>query len=230
MTTKKSVKKTVIKKPKKLTIAEEKAKKLQTIQADKLGLYGGKKSKFPGTVIKDLSTVKDTYDIIYCDPPWRYNDKLDLQGEGAATHYNVMTINDLKKMPINDIGKKDSIMFMWVTMPLMQEGLDLMKAWGYEYRTCFNCWIKLNPKAKTVFKGIGRWVMGNAELCLLGKKGKPQREVKHVHQVVCADRGKHSQKPEETRERIVELMGDKKRIELFARNITPGWDVFGNEV
>ena len=72
--------------------------------------------------------------------------------------------------------------------------------------------------------------MGNVELCLLGRKGKPQRISKNIKQLIESTRRRHSQKPEEARERIVELMGDLPRIELFAREKTPGWDVWGNEV
>jgi N6-adenosine-specific RNA methylase IME4 len=169
------------------------------------------------------------YDVIYADPPWRYNDVLKLQNEGAANHYNTMNIQDICNLPINKISKKDSILFMWVTMPMLEDGMKVIKAWGFKYKTCGFCWIKTNPKSGTVFKGIGRWVMGNAELCLIATKGKPQRVTKDIPQVILSPRAKHSQKPHEARKRIEKLMGNVKRIELFAREKYFGWDCWGDE-
>jgi len=170
------------------------------------------------------------YKIIYADPPWRYNDKLNLQNEGAENHYKTMSLEDIKKLNIDNISDKDCILFLWATMPLLQEAFEVIKSWGFTYKTCAFCWVKTNPKSNTIFKGIGRWVMGNAELCLLATKGKPHRIVKNIHQIVLAKRGKHSVKPIEVRNRIVKLMGDIPRIELFARERIEGWDAWGNEV
>lgn len=169
------------------------------------------------------------YQIILADPPWRYNDKLDLQNEGAECHYPTMSIDDIRGLPVSEISDKDCILFLWVTMPMLKEGLEVINAWGFKYKTCGFCWIKTNPKAHTVFKGIGRWVMGNAELCLLATKGSPQRKNKDVSQVIMSYKGKHSVKPSEVRNRIVRLMGDLLRIELFARERFEGWDTWGNE-
>ena len=213
----------------------------QIIYADNNGRFFKKKSKqkgeFIGTTIEELSSVKKKYDIVYADCPWTYNDALNLQNEGSSVHYNLLTLKQLKNMPIDKISEKNSILFMWVTMPLLEEGLDVIKSWGFTYKTCAFSWVKINPKANSVFKGIGRWVMGNVELCLLATKGRPQRICKNIPQVVLFPRMKHSQKPIEVKERIVELIGDKKRIELFARaRKTPeenkeylGWDVWGLE-
>lgn len=170
------------------------------------------------------------YQIIYADPPWSYKDKLDLQKEGAENHYPTMSIEEIKSLPISQIIDKDCILFMWVTMPMLQEGLNVIKAWGFTYKTCGFCWIKTNPKANTIFKGIGRWVMGNAELCLLTTIGHPHRIAKNISQVVMSHRRGHSVKPDEVKERIVQLMGDLPRIELFARQKTEGWDCIGNDI
>ena len=79
------------------------------------------------------------------------------------------------------------------------------------------------------FWGMGNWTRSNAELCLLATKGNPKRQSKSVHQIIVSPIEEHSKKPDEARKRIVELMGDVPRIELFAREHTPGWDVWGNE-
>ncbi|MCD8201978.1 MAG: DNA methyltransferase [Clostridia bacterium] len=181
----------------------------------------------------DIYTTDKKYDIIYADPPWKYGDDL---GGGLVKNmtgwcpYPTMEPDEIKKLPVPRISASDCALLLWVTMPFLQDGLDVMRAWGFKYKTCAFCWVKLNPKSGTPFAGMGKWTMGNAELCLLGVKGHPHRIAKDVKQIVMSPRRKHSQKPHEVRERIVQLLGDRDRIELFARDVTDGWDVWGNEV
>ena len=180
----------------------------------------------------DIYNTEKKYDIIYADPPWTYNDTLGGNAKMGAMPYPTMTNEEICSMPIgNKIAKKDSILFMWATMPKLQEALDVIKAWGFKYKTCAFCWVKQNPKSGGIYAGLGRWVQGNAELCLLATKGHPHRISKSVKQIVMAPRGRHSAKPSEVRDRIVQLMGkDTERIELFARDYADGWDCWGNEV
>ena len=91
-------------------------------------------------------------------------------------------------------------------------------------------WLKLNKKSPTWFYGLGYWTRGNAEICLLAKRGKPKRRSAGVHQFIISPVEEHSKKPDVTRDKIIELAGDLPRVELFARQKTPGWDVWGNEV
>ncbi len=180
----------------------------------------------------DIYNTEKKYDIIYADPPWAYHDTLGGNAKMGAMPYPTMTNEEICAMPIgNKIAKKDSILFMWATMPKLQEALDVIKAWGFKYKTCAFCWVKQNPKSGGIYAGLGRWVQGNAELCLLATKGHPHRISKSVKQIVMAPRGRHSAKPSEVRDRIVQLMGeDTERIELFARDYADGWDCWGNEV
>ena len=127
------------------------------------------------------------------------------------------------------MADKNCVLFLWATSPLLPEAIEVMQAWGFKYKTVAFCWSKHTKNGKKV-KNLGRWTMGNVELCLLGVKGKPKRQVKNVYQLVEAERTKHSKKPDEVRKRIVQLMGELPRVELFAREKTPGWDVWGNEV
>jgi len=159
---------------------------------------------------------------------------------GYDKYYKGMTIEDICSLKVDKIADKDCILFLWATMPKLPEAFKVIKAWGFTHKTTAFTWIKLNPKAGTIFKGVGRWVMGNAELVLLATKGKPHRIAKNISQVVMAKRGKHSKKPDIVRKLIVELMGDLPRIELFARSNKEenlfgekeleGWDTYGNEV
>ena len=169
------------------------------------------------------------YNIIYADPPWTFK-TWSKKGGIKSPKYEVMTINDIKKLPIDNIADKDCVLFIWVTYPLLKEGLDTIKQWNFHYKTCGFSWIKKNKKTDSLFWGLGYWTRANNEICLLATKGKPKRISKSVHQVVIDKIREHSRKPDCVRDRIVELCGDLPRIELFAREKTKGWDVWGNEV
>jgi N6-adenosine-specific RNA methylase IME4 len=171
------------------------------------------------------------YQIIYADPPWSYNDKMKGTGLEIEKHYPTLKLDGIKKFKVNDIAEKDSVLFMWVVSPMLDDGIELMKSWGFKFKTVAFCWAKKSKNDKWL-SNLGRWTMGGVELCLLGVKGKPNslRKAMNVKQLVIAERKRHSEKPEEVRKRITDLMGDLPRIELFARQKTEGWDVWGNEV
>jgi N6-adenosine-specific RNA methylase IME4 len=170
------------------------------------------------------------YKVIYADPPWSYKDKALAGNRGAGCKYDVMDCSDIAKLKVQNIADDDCVLFMWVTMPKLNECFDLIKAWGFEYKTVAFTWIKLNKKSLTPFMGMGRWTRANAEVCLLATKGKPKRISASVHSVVMTPIERHSKKPNEVRERIVRLMGGVQRIELFARDKAKGWDAWGNEI
>ena len=110
-----------------------------------------------------------------------------------------------------------------------QLALRLIKAWGFSYKTAAFVWLKLNKKSYTWFYGLGFWTRGNAELCLFATRGHPKRKSAGIHQFIISPIEQHSKKPDITREKIIALMGDIPRIELFARQETAGWDTWGNE-
>ena len=167
------------------------------------------------------------YNIIYADPPWSYSDK---HCSGAAlNHYNTMAIDELKSLPVKDITATDCALFIWATYPKMQEALDVITAWGFKYRSIAFQLVKLNKSGSGFFFGLGRWTRGNSEPCLIAVKGKPKRISASVGQLVFSPLRKHSQKPPIVRDKIVELMGDLPRIELFARDKVLGWDCWGDQ-
>ncbi|ERJ82051.1 MT-A70 protein [Peptostreptococcaceae bacterium oral taxon 113 str. W5053] len=141
-----------------------------------------------------------------------------------------MGIEELCALPVSEITEKDCVLFLWATFPQLKEALQLIKAWGFTYKTVAFVWLKTNKKALTWFYGLGFWTRGNAEICLLATKGHPKRQAKNIHQLIISPIEEHSKKPEEARKKIVALMGDIPRIELFARKESPGWDIWGNEV
>ena len=141
-----------------------------------------------------------------------------------------MSIDELCALPVETLAEKDCLLFLWATFPQLPEALRLIKAWGFTFKTVAFVWLKLNRKSPTWFYGLGYWTRGNAEICLLAKRGHPKRYSKSVHQFIISPVAEHSKKPDITREKIIALAGDLPRAELFARQKTPGWDVWGNEL
>ena len=174
-----------------------------------------------------MSTDKK-YQIIYADPPWQYQDR-GCNGN-AENHYNTMTLQALKDLPVKDMADKNCTLFLWTTYPMLRESMEVITAWGFKYKTIAFQWVKLNKSGRGYFFGLGRWTRGNTECCLLAVKGKPQRQANNVSQLIFSPISKHSAKPDSTRDKIVQLMGSLPRIELFARQRYPGWDSWGNEV
>ena len=181
------------------------------------------------------------YDILYADPPWQYgffhkHNKITKTGSkskmtGSAQEiYDTMSIDDIKNLPVDTISEKNSVLFLWVTMPCLPWGLEVIQSWGFDYKTCGFTWVKKNKSSIGYYFGLGNYTRANAELCLLATKGKPLPRVsKKVHSIIDKPLTAHSKKPDITRKRIVELFGDLPRIELFGRTRIHGWDVWGND-
>ena len=173
------------------------------------------------------------YPIIYIDPPWDYKGQTQHAGAkssntgGAIKHYPTMKLAELKAMKpmIDSLCDDDCLMFMWTSSPHLDQAIDLLKAWGFAWATVGFVWDKqrVNPSFYT---------MSQIELCLIGKRGKiPQpRGARNVRQFVSEMRGRHSAKPQQVRDRIVEMFPTQNKIELFARETTQGWDSWGNEI
>ena len=171
------------------------------------------------------------YQVILADPPWSYKvwSKKGI-GRSAENHYPTMKVEAIRAMPVETLAAKDCALFMWATFPNLLEAFSVIKAWGFTYKTVAFVWVKQNRKTPSLFWGLGYWTRANAEICLLATKGQPKRRNAGVHQVIISPVEEHSKKPDVVRERIVELMGDVPRVELFARQSVPGWDAWGNEV
>lgn len=199
----------------------------------------------------NCSGARSNYDVLYADPPWRYGMRkwgkdtvMGSRGENKWCNYDTMTMDDMKALPVNELGASTSLMFMWATFPCMPEALTLMAAWGYQYKTVAFVWVKtaigaqpdqmvmVAQDALQLFWGMGKYTRANAEVVLLGTKGENTKLIaRHdVHSVIFAPVGGHSEKPHEARRRIEQLCGDVRRLELFARDRVPGWQAWGNEV
>lgn len=175
-----------------------------------------------------MKTTKK-YNIIYADPPWRFKvwSRDTGLGRSADSHYPTMTLDEIKKLDIP--AADNAVLFLWAVLHSIEEALEVIRSWGFTFKTVGFVWVKTN-KDGSPFTGMGYWTRANAEICLLATKGKIARSAKNVKQVILSPRQKHSQKPDEVRERIVNLMGDLPRIEIFARQKVEGWDSWGNEV
>ena len=171
------------------------------------------------------------YSVILADPPWAFRAWSNKgMGRSAEQHYSTMRLEDIKALPVADLAAEDCVLFLWATFPMLKEALEVIDTWGFTYKTVAFTWVKENRKSPGLFWGLGYWTRANAEVCLLATRGSPKRQSAAVHQVILSPVERHSKKPDAVRERIVALMGDVPRVELFARQETPGWDVWGNEV
>jgi len=172
------------------------------------------------------------YDIIYADPPWNFNNKKTGGNmiSGADSHYSTMKLKDICALPIKDLTNDNCILFMWWVASQPKEALQVVESWGFTIKTMtgFN-WIKTTKTGKLDF-GMGFWTRAGSECCLIAVKGKPKRINAGIRSVILQQRTLHSKKPDIVREEIVKLMGNSSKLELFARQTTIGWDVFGNEV
>jgi len=165
------------------------------------------------------------YQIIYADPPWTFNVWSDKgKGRSAENHYPVMKKEEIQKLPITTITDKNCILFLWATAPCLIEALELMKIWGFEYKTQL-VWDK-------EIIGLGYWFRGQHELLLVGTKGdiSSPRPDQRISSVYKEKRTEHSKKPDKIRGLIKLWYPKEYKIELFARQKTEGWDVWGNEV
>jgi len=199
------------------------------------------------------------YSVIYGDPAWLYSDKCNAGERGVSFKYKEMKTEDICSIDVASISADDCGLFMWSTMTHLPDALQVMKAWGFEYKTVAFVWVK-TPRGKRPVLRLARdylyglynktkwvdipyvdliklhWGMGsmsraNPELVLYGKKGKPKRMHKGVHSVVISQlEDIHSRKPGEVRNRICRLMGDVPKVELFATEKVPGWDAIGNQI
>lgn len=200
------------------------------------------------------------YELLYADPPWQYRDKANAGERGAGHKYDTLSLAELKVMrpEIDSIAYPDCALALWATAPMMREANAVLDAWGFKYSTVLMTWIKtvavaerlqkvakslgvtfealvaaLAEQGLTVMrpkKGMGNWTRGNAEFLLLGTRGKVERINKGVGSVVISEPREHSRKPDEARDRLIQLFGNIASLEMFSRESAPGWHCWGLEV
>jgi len=188
--------------------------------------------------------VYGKYDVIMADYPWVYSNRQNNDPARGGITYPTLDHAAGRKLEITKLASDNCALFFWVTMPMLNQCFDFIHDWGFEYVTCAFVWVKLNRNASLVtritgkvtelilsggvYSGMGSWVNGNAELCLLARRGSLRRVGTDVKQVMFEPIGRHSSKPVEAHRRVERLLGaDVRKAELFARYRVPGWDATG---
>lgn len=172
------------------------------------------------------------YGAIYADPPWSFKTWSDsgLTERSAEHHYGTLGCDHLAEIPVNQVAADDCALFMWVVDSHLDVAMDLIRAWGFTYKTRAFVWVKTCKSDPTKPRmGLGYWTRKETELCLLATRGKPKRMDAGVRQVIMEPRREHSRKPDGFYERIERLV-DGPYLEMFARQLRPGWDSWGNQV
>lgn len=187
------------------------------------------------------------FGVIYADPPWQF-----LTYSGASVpqraeeqHYDTMSLEEIKALPVGDVAAKDCALFMWVIDSHFDQAFDLANHWGFQFKTRAFTWRKVKKSLvrdiaegklpevaieadDATHMGLGKWTRKETEFCLLFTRGKPKRLSGGVREIINAPRREHSRKPDETYGRIEELVGGPY-LELFSRTTWPGWEVWGNQ-
>lgn len=170
----------------------------------------------------DLYHPDTKYNIIYVDPPWKHSD--NHHPNKSENSLPRMDIDDLEMLPVIDLAADDCVLFLWAVFPLLQDALDVMSAWGFQYKTVGFTWVKHCKQRVDWFLGVGNYTRSNAEICLIGTRGRLKRVDAGVCSVVDTPLLEHSIKPDIIRNQIVRLYGDVPRVELFAKKQVRGWD------
>lgn len=173
------------------------------------------------------------FGVIGIDPPWHF--KSGVNRRHALAHYPTMTMPAIRALPVQDLAAADCALFLWTSAPFLDQSISVMKGWGFRYTSIAFTWLKLQKRHrdalfldKDVFIALGHTSRKSTEICLLGKRGKPNRLSKAIHEVIIAARREHSRKPEAFYDRAVALYPGPA-IDVFSRQARPGWHQFGNE-
>jgi len=174
-------------------------------------------------------SAQQKFSILYGDPCWDYKGQTQHSTTsatgGANSHYPTLTLEQLKLFDVQSVCEEDALLFLWTSSPHLDQAIELMRAWGFQYKTIAFVWEKqrANP---------GYYTLSECELCIVGKRGKipSPRGSRRERQFLSELRRAHSQKPDEIRNRIGRMFPAQNKLEMFARTQTPGWAVFGNEV
>jgi N6-adenosine-specific RNA methylase IME4 len=187
---------------------------------------------------------KNHFGAILADPPWRYQawNKTEVvkaisksSYKSSNVHYRTMTTDEISALPVESLIAENSALFLWVTWPMLLDGLRIMADWGFTYKTCAFNWMKAHAGQVEMFQEeitplmkMGYWTRASSEVCLLGIRGNPKRVNADVRQGIISPVREHSRKPDGIHERIERLVAGPY-LELFARQKRPNWTVWGNE-
>jgi len=172
---------------------------------------------------KDTKLPDGKYQVFYADPPWKYGNSMPEYFTEQANHYQLMTLQEICDLPIKAMIDQNAVLFLWVTSPILKESFDVIKSWGFEYKTSF-IWDKIKHN-------MGHYSSVRHEILLLCIKGSyPIQNKKLYDSVLSIERTEHSKKPTEYYDMIEDLYPNSKKIELFSRNKREGWECYGNQI
>lgn len=179
--------------------------------------------------------IEGGYRAVLADPPWSFQtfSGPKVPQRAAVDHYRTMPLDKIKALPVRDVAAANSVLFLWVTWPMLPAGLEVIRDWGFTYKTCGFCWVKgdalpLFPEDVRARMGMGYWTRSNSEVCLLATRGRPKRHNADVRQVIVETAREHSRKPDATHG-LIERLVPGPYLELFARQRRPGWSAWGDE-
>jgi N6-adenosine-specific RNA methylase IME4 len=176
--------------------------------------------------------LKKKFGTILADPPWQFQNKTGKIGpeHKRLNRYLTLDLESIKSLPINEITKERAHLYLWVPNALIQEGLDVMKSWGFNYKTNI-IWQKIRKDGEPDGRGVGFYFRNTTEIILFGVKGNKVRTLKPGRtqvNVIKSRKREHSRKPDEQYE-IIEKCSWGPFLELFARGKRKNWTVWGNE-
>lgn len=167
------------------------------------------------------------FDLIMADPPWRFELRSEKGEEKSAqAHYATMTLDDIANLPVAGLAKPDCLLWLWATAPMLDQQIDVLKAWGFTFKTS-GVWVKRTVNDKLAF-GTGYLLRNAHEPFLIGTRGAPET-ARNVRSVVMGPARAHSQKPDEAYRAAEGLIPGGSRVELFSRTNRRGWAAWGNE-
>lgn len=177
-------------------------------------------------------TANKKYKAIYADPPWQFQNRT---GKVAPEHkrltrYSTMKLDDIKKLPVGTVADEKCHLYLWVPNALLPEGLEVMKAWGFEYKTNI-IWEKVRQDGAPDGRGVGFYFRNVTEILLFGIKGEKNRTLdagRRQVNLIRAIKREHSRKPDEFIN-LIESCSSSPYLELFARGNREGWDMWGNQ-
>lgn len=172
------------------------------------------------------------FSTILADPPWQFQNRT---GKVAPEHrrlsrYPTMTLDDICALPVADLADEPAHLYLWVPNALLPEGLEVMRAWGFDYKSNL-IWRKIRKDGGSDGRGVGFYFRNVTEIILFGVRGKNARTLapgrRQVNYLESRKR-EHSRKPDEQYE-IIEACSPGPRLELFSRGARPGWEAWGNQ-
>ena len=173
----------------------------------------------------DLPRVEGGFEVLLADPPWRFAANSDANpGKGARRHYSTMTLEQIAALPVREIAAPKALLLLWVTVPFRHRADEIVRAWGFRSKSEV-VWVKSRI-------ATGYWSRNRHEVCVIATRGgfPCPRPALFPDSVIVAPTREHSRKPDELQDVIDARLGDRRRLEMFARRSRPGWTTWGNDV